>query len=125
MTAQLEDAILDGGLTLIDTGATRIVICQAEPTSFGLATWNQTNCLGWKSWAAGGAFGSPAAGSPGRKVTSTVVSDGTIATSGTAAWWAVVTEAALYAHGSLSASQVVTAGNTFSLAAFDIKMLNS
>jgi hypothetical protein len=120
MAASLEDDVLDNGLTKIDTVADRITICQSEPTTYALAT---TGHLGLKSFGAGSAFGAPAAGSPnGRKVTSAAITDGTILTTGTASWWAVVTTAALQAHGTLQSAQAVTAGNTFSLAAFDIRI---
>jgi hypothetical protein len=118
MVAQLETEIITSGMNLFDTNADRITVCQAEPTTYALAT---TGHLGLKSWAAGGAFGVPAsAGGNGMKVSSTVVSDGTILTTGTASWWAVVNSTGLLAHGLLSASQAVTATNTFTLASFDI-----
>ncbi len=122
MASQLEDAVLDSGLSQLDTLADRIMICQSEPTTYALAT---TGHLGLKSFGAGSAFGSPAAGSPnGRKVSSVAITDGTILTTGTASWWAAVTTAALQAHGALSAPQAVTSGNTFSLASFDIRIPN-
>lgn len=123
MPAMLEDAILDGGLTILDTLSSHIFICSSEPTTYALAS--TTNLLGTKSWGAGAAFGSPAAGAPnGRKVTSAAITDGTITTTGTASWWAACGTASLHAHGTLSAPQVVTATNTFTLAAFDIRIPN-
>lgn len=127
MTAQLEDYILDNGLAKLDTEASHIMICAAEPTTYALSSVNAANALGYKSFGAGSAFGSPAAGSPsGRKVSSVSVTDGTILTSGTASWWAVIDAVGatpkLMAHGSLSATQVVAATNTFSLASFDIRI---
>lgn len=122
MVGKLEDVILDGGLTLLDTAATHIVICANEPTALSLATVGAANVLGYKSFGAGAAFGSPAAGTPtGRKVSSTNITDGTIVTTGTASWWAAINgTTALHAHNGLSAAQAVTAGNSFSLAPFDI-----
>jgi hypothetical protein len=124
MVAMLEDTILDTGLTTLDTVTTFVWICQAEPTTLAIAA--TSGLLGFKSFAAGGAFGAPAAGtSPtGRKVASTAITDGTITTTGTASWWAVGTSAALHAHGSLSSAQAVTSGNTFSLASFEIRVAN-
>lgn len=124
MAAQLEDRVLDLGLNVLDTESTAIYIVSSatEPTTYALATAG-AGSLGFKSFGAGGVFGSPAAdgGGNGRKVSSVAVTDGTIVTSGTAAWWAIVAAASsLHAHGSLSSNQVVTAGNTFSLATFDI-----
>src|SRR4051812_8932348 len=123
MASQLEDVVLDSGLSVLDTLSSHIFICQAEPTSYAIAS--TTGLLGLKSWGANNAFGAPAAGSPnGRKVTSAAITDGTITTTGTASWWAACGTASLHAHGLLSAAQAVTATNTFTLAAFDIRIPN-
>lgn len=123
MAASLEDTVLDNGLSVLDTLTSHIFICSSEPTTYALAS--TTHLLGLKSWGAGNAFGSPAAGSPnGRKVTSVAITDGTITTTGTASWWAACGTASLHAHGTLSAAQVVTSGNTFTLGAFDIRIPN-
>lgn len=125
MAASLEDRVLDLGLNVLDTESSHIYICNTEPTTYVQAS--TTYLLGYKSFGAGGCFGAPAAGSPnGRKVSSVAVTDGTITTSGTAAWWAIadVPNSRLSAHGSLSASQVVSSGNTFTLATFDIRIPN-
>lgn len=124
MGARVEDLILDSGLTNLDTASTHLWICAGEPDTLAKAA--TSSLLGFKSFAAGGLFGSPAAGtSPtGRKVASTAITDGTITTSGTASWWAVGTTAALHAHGLLSSGQAVYAGNTFTLGSFEIKLAN-
>jgi hypothetical protein len=125
MASALENRVLDLGLNALSAEPTHLRVCSSEPTTYAQAT--TTYMLGFKSFGAGGVFGSPAAGSPnGRKVTSAAITDGTITTSGTANWWAITDEAnsRLHAHGSLSASQVVTAGNTFTLGAFDIRVPN-
>jgi len=124
MTAQLEDRVIDLGLNVLDAESTAIYIVSSatEPTTYALAT-SGAGSLGFKSFGAGAVFGTPsaAADTNGRRVTSNAVTDGTIVTGGTAAWWAIVAAASsLHAHGSLAANQVVTAGNTFTLAAFDI-----
>lgn len=121
----LEDRVLDLGLNVLDAESSDIVIASGEPTAYSLTTAGAANQLGRKAFGAGNAFGAPAAGAPnGRKVSSAQVTDGTITTSGTAAWWAVVDvgNTRLLAHGSLSATQVVTSGNTFTLGAFDIRI---
>ena len=125
MAASLEDRVLDLGLNVLDTEATHVNICNTEPTTYAQAT--TTFLLGFKSFSAGGVFGAPAAGSPnGRKVSSAAITDGTITTSGTANWWAITdnTNSRFLAHGSLAAAQVVTSGNTFTLASFDIRIPN-
>jgi hypothetical protein len=123
MVAQLEDRVLDFGLNVLDVESSFLSVCSAEPTTIAIAA--TSGLLGFKSWGVGAVFGAPAAGAPnGRKVSSATISDGTITTSGTASWWAVYAAGTLHAHGTLSAAQVVTAGNTFTLTSFDIRIPN-
>jgi len=126
MVAGLEDRVIDLGLNVLDIESTAIYIVSSatEPTTYALAT-SGAGSLGFKSFGAGAVFGSPTAvGTTAREVSSVAVTDGTIVTGGTAAWWAIVAAASsLHAHGSLAANQTVTAGNTFTLASFDITML--
>jgi hypothetical protein len=121
----LENYVLDNGLTKINTEGTDIVITSGEPSLYSLTTSGAANQLGRKAFGVGASFGASANGTPnGRQVASTTVTDGTITTGGTAGWWAAVdvTNARLHAHGSLSATQVVTAGNTFTLGTFNIRI---
>lgn len=121
MVASLEDRVLDFGLNVLDTESSFVSICSSEPTTLAVAA--TSGLLGFKNWGAGAAFGAPAAGAPnGRQVASVAVSDGTITTSGTASWWAAYAAGTLHAHGTLSGAQVVTAGNTFTLASFTIRI---
>jgi len=123
MADNLQDRVLDLGLNVLDIEATHLFICSQEPISFVEAS--STYALGSKNWGAGAVFGAPAAGSPnGRKVSSAAISDGVVSGTGTAAKWAITdnTNSRLLAVGSLAASQAVTAGNTFSLASFDIRI---
>jgi len=125
MAASLGSHVLDNGISRLDADSTHIVVCDAEPTAYSLASVGAANTLGYKSFGAGGAFGSPGAGAPnGRKVDSNAITDGTITTGGTAKWWAAIDSgnSRLDAHGSLSSSQVVASGNTFSLASFTIRI---
>lgn len=124
--ALLGDYILDNGLTILDTGATHIYINSSEPATFTAAS--STVKLGTKNFGAGNCFGAPAAGSPnGRKVSSVSFTDGTVDSSGTATHWSTTdtTNSRLYATNSLSSSQAVTSGNTFSLGSFDIRIPGS
>jgi len=126
MVAQVEDVVLDGGLTAFKNAARQIFVCSSEPTTFAIASSGAAS-LGKKDFGtAGSCLSAVTAGtSPtGRKVTTTAITDGTILTTGTASWWAICDTASLYAHGSLSATQAVTAGNTFSLGAFDVRIAN-
>ena len=119
----VQSRVLDLGLNVLDTEADTIVICSTEPTTFTEA--NSTFKLGSKTFAAGGAFGAPAAGAPnGRKVTSTAITDGTVNATGLAGFWAVidVANSRFLASGALAATQNVTSGNTFALPAFDIRL---
>jgi hypothetical protein len=112
----LNDRVLDSGLTVLDTEATHIHICSAEPASWAnVGTYTLGNSTS--------AVGSPAAKSGGgRKVTVPAVTAGSVTGTGTASHWAVVDtgNTRLLAASTLSSSQAVTNGNTFTLAAFDI-----
>lgn len=116
------DRLYDAGLNALDLEATNIELCSAEPTTYTAAT--STNNLGTKAHGAGNVAGTPAAATPnGRKVTTTAVTDGTVGTGGTATHWAITdrTNSRLLAAGPLQASQVVTAGNPWTLPAFDLR----
>lgn len=114
----IADRILDLGLNVLDTEANRLDICSSEPTTYAAATG--ASSLGSKTSLS---VGSPAARSPdGRRVTVAAITDGTVTGTGTATHWAITdtVNSRLLATGSLSASQSVTDGNTFTLGAFDI-----
>ncbi|MFC3227347.1 hypothetical protein ACFOGJ_08910 [Marinibaculum pumilum] len=112
--------VLDEGLTVLDTEATRLDICDTEPSDYTEAT--DTYSLGNKTSLS---IGSPADRSPsGRQVTVAQITDGTIDADGTAAFYAIsdTANSRLLAVGDLSSSQAVTTGNQFNLAAFNIGM---
>lgn len=114
----LADYIMDLALAELDTAGNRLDICSAEPTNYTLAT--ATNSLGNKTALS---IGAPADRTPnGRKVTVAAITDGTVTATGTATHWAIskTGTSTLMATGALSASQAVTSGNVFTLAAFDI-----
>lgn len=117
--ALLADYVLDNGLTKLNTEANRLDICSTEPTTYTQAT--STYTLGNNTSLS---VGAPAARSPnGRKVTVAAISSGgSVTGTGTAAYWSIVdtVNIRLLATGALGASQGVTSGNTFTLAAFDI-----
>lgn len=118
----IHDDVLDAALNVINNNADRIDICSAEPANFTEAT--STNTLGNKDHgAAGSAFGDPADRSPnGRKIASTAVTNGSVTGTGTASHYGVsdTANSKLLAASSLSASQGVTNGNSFSVPSFDI-----
>ena len=118
MAAYLNDAILDGGLTILDTLGDKLHLCSQQPTTYAEA--NATYTLGNKTSIS---IGAPADGvANGRRVTVAAITGGSITATGTASHYAIVdtTNSRLLATHTLSASQSVTSGNTFSLAAFDI-----
>ena len=87
--------VYDQGLDWVDTNGTRVDICfTAEPTTYAEAT--STQSCGNKT---GLNTGAPAPGAiDGRSVTVPAITDGSVT-----------------ATGSLSATQAVTSGNTFTL----------
>ena len=112
------DASFDAALSYVQSRATRLDICSTEPTTYTQAITTYT--LGNKLTPT---VGTPTDRTPnGRKIVVSAISDGSVTGNGTAAFWAItqVATTTLLATGSLSASQVVTSGNTFTLAAFDI-----
>jgi len=117
MASYLNDEVLDGGLDYADVNGTRIDICSALPTTYAEAT--STYTLGNKT---GLNTGAPQAGdSSGRKVVVPAITDGTVTGTGTATHWALTDGSAiLVAAQTLSSSQGVTSGNTFTLGAIDI-----
>ena len=121
----LGERVLDNGLTILDTEANRLDICHTLPTTYAQAT--STYTVGNKLTPS---VGSPAAASPnGRKVTVAQITDGTVTATSTGAsddaqFWALTdtVNSRLLAAGSLASAQMVTSGNTFTLAAFDIRI---
>jgi hypothetical protein len=116
--AYLNDRVLDNGLTVLDTEANRLDICTTEPTTYAQAT--STYSLGNKTALS---IGAPEARTPsGRKVVVAAISNGTATVTGTAGFWAITdtVNSRLLAANSLSATQAITNGNTFTLPAFDI-----
>lgn len=118
----LVDFVLDLALGNLNTNGNRLDICVTEPTTYGQATTAGTHSLGNKTALDIGAPADRVVAGNGRRVTVASFADGTVTTTGLAAWWAITdtTNTRLLATGALAASQNVTASNTFSLAAFDI-----
>ena len=98
----------------------RVDICSQEPTTYAQAT--STYSLGNETSIS---ISAPADASPnGRKVTLAAITGASVTGTGTATHYAIVdtSNSRLLATGSLSASQAVTSGNTFSLTASDIRI---
>ena len=113
----LADYILDLALAELDTATATLYITSAEATSYAEAS--STYKLGTK---ASPTIGAPADRTPnGRKVTVAAITDGTVNSSGDATHWALTKDGTtLMATGELAAPLTVTAGNVFTLDAFDV-----
>lgn len=111
--ATLGDRVFDNGLTVLDTEANKILITSAEATTYTQA--NSTFALGNSTTLSIGAPADRSGG--GRQVTIAAVTDGAVTATGTATHYAIVdtVNSRLLATGSLTASQAVTSGNTFTL----------
>lgn len=116
--AFINDRVFDNGLSSLTSEANRLDVCSQEPTTYTEAT--STYTLGNKTSIT---VGSPTDRSPnGRKVIVSAITNGSITATGTASHYGITDtgNSRLLATNSLSASQAVTNGNTFSLGAIDI-----
>jgi hypothetical protein len=116
--ATVADRVLDNGLTVLDTEASRVDITSQEATTYAQAT--STYTLGNTTSISISAPADRTGG--GRKVTLSAVSGASVTGTGTATHYAItdVSNTRLLVTGSLTASQSVTSGNTFSLDALDV-----
>jgi len=116
--ATLNDRVFDFGLSILDLEANRIDITSQEATSYAQAT--STYSLGNSTSLAIGAPQNRTGG--GREVPVVETTGGNVTASGTATHYALVDTVGgtLLATSTLTASQVVTLGNTFSVGAFTI-----
>lgn len=116
--ATLDNRVFDNGLTILDTEANKLLITSQEAASFTEA--NVTYALGNTTSLSVAAPSDRAGG--GREVVAAAISDGSVTGNGTATHYAVVdtVNTRLLATGSLTTSQVVSSGNTFSLGSFTI-----
>ena len=116
--ATIADRVLDNGVTVLDTEANRVDVTSQEATTYAEAT--STYTLGNSTSVTISAPADRTGG--GRKVTMSAISDGSVTGTGTATHYAIVdtSNSRLLVTGSLTASQSVTSGNTFSLEALDV-----
>lgn len=114
----LNDRVFDNGLTVLDTEANKITITSQEVVTY--TEGNSTYALGNSTTLSIAAPSDRTGG--GRKVTVAAITDGSVTASGTATHYAILdtVNSRLLATGSLTASQVVTSGNSFTLSSFDI-----
>jgi hypothetical protein len=115
----MNDILYDLLLAGFSGVATRNDICSQEPATYTEAT--STYTLGNKT---GITYQAPADRTPnGRKIAVDAISGGNVTGTGTASHWAnskPTSTTALYAAKSLASSQAVTAGNSYSLATWEI-----
>jgi hypothetical protein len=116
--AFLNDRVFDNGLAVLDTEANAVYITSQEATTYAQAT--STYALGNSTSISISAPSDRSGG--GRKVTLSAVSAGSVTGTGTVTHYALVdtTNSRLLATSTLSSSQAVTSGNTFSLSSLDI-----
>jgi hypothetical protein len=115
--ATLDNRVFDNGLTVLDTEANVIHVTSAEATSFANVS---SVTLGNSASLSIGAPQDRAGG--GREVVVAAITDGSVTGTGTATHYAIVdtVNSRLLATGSLTASQSVTTGNTFTLSSVAI-----
>ena len=116
--ATLNDRVFDNGLTVLDTEANAVHITSQEATSYADAT--STSTLGNSTALSIGAPQNRVGG--GREVVVAAITDGSVTGTGTATHYALVdtTNSRLLVTGSLTASQALTTGNTFTLGSFTV-----
>jgi len=114
----LGNRVFDNGLTVLDTEANKLLITSQEATTFAEA--NSTYALGNTTTLSIAAPSDRSGG--GREVVAAAISDGSVTGNGTPTHYAVVdtVNSRLLATGSLTTSQSVASGNTFSLGSFTI-----
>jgi hypothetical protein len=114
----LGNRVFDNGLTVLDTEANKLLITSQEASTFAEA--NSTYALGNTTTLSIAAPSDRSGG--GREVVGASISDGSVTGNGTATHYAVVdtVNSRLLATGSLTTSQSVASGNTFSLGSFTI-----
>ena len=119
--AFLIDTVFDSGLTILDTNGTQIDITTSEINA-------------WASLAAATLgndtvnTGAPAAGTPsGRGVTVPAITAGSVTGTGAATHWCLSNGTdTVYAAGTLTGGgQTVTSGNTFTLDAITITLIDA
>ena len=120
MSGFLHDAVRDGGIDVLSAATNELRICHTLPTTRAAAI---TNSVATKA-TPGPVISAAADGTPdGRAVSVAAITDGNVDTThAAAAFWAIIDGTILLAAEALVAPQGVTAGNTFTLGGFTIRM---
>ena len=120
MAKTVHDDVLDGALNIIKNGVTQEAVCNAQPLTYAEAT--ATYKLALKTGLTSASFTGPANGdASGRKLTVNQQATITVDTGGTALFVALCTATVLY-YVTTCTSQVLTAGNTVTVPAWDIEI---
>lgn len=116
--ATLNNRVFDNGLSVLDLEANKITITSQEATTY--AEGNATYALGSSTSLSIAAPSDRTGG--GREVVVAEITDGSVSVIGTATHYAILdtVNSRLLATGTLTASQAVLAGNTFTLGSFTI-----
>ena len=116
--AFLHNSVYDSGLSTLTTGVNRMDLCTTEPTTYAEAT--STLTAGNKTAYTVGA--ATARTPDGRKVVAPAVTDGTVTTSTTVGFWALVQTgtSTLLATGALAAPVAISTSGPWTTPAFDI-----
>jgi hypothetical protein len=116
--ATLNNRVFDNGLSVLDAEANKITLTSQEATTY--TEGNATYALGSSTSLSIAAPSDRTGG--GREVVVAEVTDGSISADGTATHYAILdtVNSRLLATGSLTETQVVTSGNTFTLGSFTI-----
>lgn len=116
--AFLNDNVFDSGLAYATTNGTRIDIVSTDPA--GTYATVTANTLGNKTVTTGSATNGAV---DGRRVIVPAITDGSVTGTGTATHWALTNgSSTVIASGTLTSSQAVTSGNTFTLDAINITL---
>ena len=117
--ATLADRVMDNGLSVLDTEANAVHLTSQEAATYAEAT--STYSLGSATGISISAPSDRAGG--GRKVTLAAITNGVFNANGTATHYAIVdtVNSRLLATDTLTASQIVYAGNNFALTTMDIE----
>jgi len=114
----LDNRVFDNGLTVLDTEANKILLTSQQATTYTEA--NATYALGNSTSLSISAPQDRSGG--GREVVVAAIPDGSVTATGTATHYAIVdtVNSRLLATSTLTESQSVTSGNTFTLSSVAI-----
>lgn len=121
MAKFVPDATLDAMLAVITAAVDRLDICSTQPTTYTEAT--STYSLGNKALT--GAWSQANGDTSGRKITCAQQTGVSIGSNGTAAHIAGTDGSSVLWFVTTCTSQTVTSGNTATINAFDIEVLDA